>query len=103
MIAAVSAVALLLVAGVVISGPRDTTSTAPAYRFSGAARYVCAFDSEPLRRCAARVSRELEPGGHVLRVEGIDRRGRRTRAATARIVVRLPVTGEDLHAVGDAA
>jgi YVTN family beta-propeller protein len=99
----VSAVALLLLVGVTVAGPRDTTSTTPVYRLSGAARYVCAFDAAPLHRCAARFSIHLEPGGHVLRVQGIDRRGRRTRPATVRIVVRLPVTGGDLHAVGDPA
>src|SRR4051794_35023570 len=98
-----SAVVLLLAAVVTVSGPRDTTSRHPVYRFAGAARYSCAFDSTRLGRCPARYTRALAPGAHVLRVQGVDRRGRRTSVVRVAVIVRLPITGGDVAPTGPAA
>jgi YVTN family beta-propeller protein len=98
----VSAVVLLLAAVVTVSGPRDTTSTRPVYRFAGAARFLCAFDSPKLVGCPSRYSRALAAGAHVLRVQGVAN-GRRTKVVRVGVIVRVPVTGGDVAASGPDA
>jgi YVTN family beta-propeller protein len=52
-------------------------------------RFLRAFDSRRLHRCAARYSQRLAPGHHILRVQAIGRDGRRSRGAAVSIVVRV--------------
>ena len=93
---AVLAVALVAAASPAaprVAGPRDTTETRPVFTFSApkAVSYRCAFDSVLLHRCGRRYSQTLEPGTHVLRVRAVLRRGKLTRLAAVRVLVRLPV------------
>jgi streptogramin lyase len=87
------AIVLVAVPAPRVVGPRDTTSTRPAYtfHFPGAVSYRCAFDSVILHRCARRYSQSLDPGAHVLRVRALLRSGRASKVAVVRVRVRLPV------------
>jgi len=72
-----------------VHGPRRTTDHHPAYRFSarGAAGFRCSFDRPRLHRCRARYSQRLRTGKHTLRVQAVDRAGRRSRVR--RVTVRI--------------
>jgi sugar lactone lactonase YvrE len=72
-----------------VAGPAQTESLAPVFRFRarGAVRFLCAFDSARLRRCASRHSRTLSIGRHVLRVQGVGKTGLRSRVRTFVVVV----------------
>jgi hypothetical protein len=77
----------------VVSGPRQTTSTHPIYRFHarGAVGFICAFDTTRLHRCPARYSQTLTLGAHVLRVRAVGRRHTLSRVTTVRVLVTAPV------------
>ena len=82
-----------------VKGPRSTTSRAPVFTFASRERGVsparmrfrCAFDSRRLHRCAARYSQRLAVGRHLLRVQAVDPRGRRSRVTSVKVVVTAPV------------
>jgi sugar lactone lactonase YvrE len=76
-----------------VTGPSETENRAPVFRFRsrGAVRFLCAFDSTALRRCAARYSRRLTVGRHVLRVQGIGRTGLRSRVRAHVVAVVAPL------------
>jgi len=76
-----------------VIGPHETEDPAPVFRFRsrGAARFACAFDSTRLRRCAARYSKRLTPGRHVLRVQAVGATGLRSRVRTHVVVVATPL------------
>ncbi len=76
-----------------VSGPRQTTSTHPVYRFHarGAVGYRCAFDTPRLHRCPGRYSQTLTVGSHVLRVRAVGRRHTLSRVTTVRVLVSAPV------------
>jgi streptogramin lyase len=76
----------------VVTGPTETDSRAPVFRFRarGAIRFACAFDSTKLRRCASRYSRALTVGRHVLRVQGVGPSGLRSRVRSHVVEVLAP-------------
>src|SRR5947209_14666578 len=76
-----------------VSGPRATTATRPAYRFSAAraVRFRCAFDAPKLHACAARYSQLLVVGAPVLRVQSVGRTGKTSRITAVRVRVSAPV------------
>jgi streptogramin lyase len=91
-----------------VVGPRDTTSSRPAFVFHAARAvgYRCAFDSTRLHTCKARYSQTLDVGTHVLRVRALGRRGAQSRTVAVTVFVRAPLPALTLGtaiAVGDGA
>jgi len=78
-----------------VTGPRETVSQRPVFRFrsSGAVGFRCAFDSPRLHRCSVRYSERLAVGAHVLRVRAVGRSGAASRVVTVavRVLERLSV------------
>jgi hypothetical protein len=81
-----------------VVGPRSTGAARPVYRFSlkGAARFLCAFDTPRLHRCASTYSERLAPGTHELRVRAVLAKGRSSQTTTVQIVVLGLTTGRPL-------
>lgn len=81
-----------------VVGPRSTSDQAPVYRFSshergvaaGAIHFRCAVDSTKLHACLRRYRAHLAVGRHVLRVRGVDRKGRKSALARIAITVTAP-------------
>lgn len=77
-----------------VQGPRRAKRDRVTYHFSSRdvvdrprqLAFRCSVDSTRLRPCAARVTRRLEKGRHVLRVVAVDRAGNVSRPAVVRIV-----------------
>lgn len=78
----------------VVKGPRHARRDRLTYRFSsrdavdrpGQLKFRCSVDSARLRPCAARVTRRLAKGRHILRVAAADRAGNVSRPTVVRIV-----------------
>jgi sugar lactone lactonase YvrE len=72
-----------------VSGQRTTGAARPAYRFSfpEAMRFLCAFDSPRLHRCANPYAERLVPAVHELRVRAVLAGGKLSGVATVRVVV----------------
>ena len=81
-----------------VAGPRSTSNQSPHYRFSSRERGVrastihfrCAADSTSLRPCPRAYQAQLTVGSHVLAVQAVDRRGRKSRIARVRITITKP-------------
>ena len=82
-----------------VVGPRNTTNQSPVYRFSARERGVpaavirfrCAVDSTDLQACLSRYEARLTEGTHVLRVQAVDRHGRKSPIARVWITVSKPI------------
>lgn len=73
-----------------VVGPRRTADPTPTYRFVASGdgvRFRCSFDRPRLHRCRSPFTQRLRRGGHVLRVQALDRAGRHSRVR--RVVVRI--------------
>jgi YVTN family beta-propeller protein len=88
-----------------IAGPRQTTSARPVYTFSAAraVRFICAFDTPRLHRCAARYSQRLTVGVHTLRVKSVGKTGRTSRVVRVQVVILPPTPSTNLTTLPLAA
>jgi streptogramin lyase len=72
-----------------VSGRRTTGAARPSYRFSfpKARRFLCAFDTPRLHRCANPYAERLVPAIHDLRVRAVLADGKLSDVASVRVVV----------------
>lgn len=81
-----------------VAGPRSTSNQSPLYRFSShergvaatAIRFRCSVNSTRLHACVRRYHAHLTVGSNVLRVQAVDRKGRKSPLTRIAITVAAP-------------